>query len=205
MRGRGGLRLMPIHLRANVSSSTTGHLPTDRRVDIARWYGVERRLLRLVESARSANAATRAILRPSSTVFLAPRDGPEKCAILRFPLLPCFQRIGLRAERFSQIPHPLSMPGVCRATCYGFSFPTATVLSDAGDVLAELLLDLARPGHELETETVVDHGEAAGGERQALTVGAAHMLAGHRLSGHWSSVRTRPARILRNFTARHPR
>jgi len=46
----------------------------------------------------------------------------------------------------------------------------ATALGDSSDVLAELLLDLARPGHELEAEAVVDHGEAAGGERQALTV-----------------------------------
>src|SRR6266702_3300314 len=57
----------------------------------------------------------------------------------------------------------------------------AAALGDAGDVLAELFLYLARPGHELEAEAVVDHGEAAGGERQALTIGAAHMLAGRGL------------------------
>ena len=38
-----------------------------------------------------------------------------------------------------------------------------------------------RPGHELEAEPVVDHGEAAGGERQALAIGAGDMLAGRRL------------------------
>ena len=32
---------------------------------------------------------------------------------------------------------------------------------DAGDVLADMFFDGRRPGHELETEAVVDHGEAA--------------------------------------------
>ena len=33
------------------------------------------------------------------------------------------------------------------------------------------------PGHELEAEPVIDHGEAAGGERQALAIGAGDILA----------------------------
>src|SRR5690606_5066584 len=37
----------------------------------------------------------------------------------------------------------------------------AAVAGDAGDVAAELLVEGWRPGHELEAEAVVDHGEAA--------------------------------------------
>ena len=43
---------------------------------------------------------------------------------------------------------------------------------------AELLFERRRPRHELEAEAVVDHGEAAGSEREALTVGAGDILAG---------------------------
>ncbi len=49
---------------------------------------------------------------------------------------------------------------------------------DAGDVAAELLFEGGRPGHELEAKTVVDHGEAARGEREALPVGPGDILAG---------------------------
>ena len=38
---------------------------------------------------------------------------------------------------------------------------TAVVAGDAGDVTADLLLNGGRPGHELEAEAIVDHGEAA--------------------------------------------
>jgi hypothetical protein len=48
-------------------------------------------------------------------------------------------------------------------------------------VAAELLFEGRRPGDELETQAVLDHGEAAGGEREALTVGARDVLAGCRL------------------------
>ena len=48
---------------------------------------------------------------------------------------------------------------------------------DAGDVAAELLFEGGRPGHELEAEAVVDHGEAAGGEREALPIGPGDILA----------------------------
>ena len=52
----------------------------------------------------------------------------------------------------------------------------AALLRDADDMLAELALEPARPGHEPEAETVIEHGEAAGGERQALAIDARDML-----------------------------
>jgi hypothetical protein len=48
----------------------------------------------------------------------------------------------------------------------------AIVASDAGDMTAEVLFEGGRPGHELEAETIVEHGEAAGGERDTLAIGA---------------------------------
>src|SRR6516165_9046036 len=48
---------------------------------------------------------------------------------------------------------------------------------DAGDMAPELLFEGGRPGHELEAQAVVDHGEAAGGEREALAVGASDIFA----------------------------
>lgn len=60
-------------------------------------------------------------------------------------------------------------------------FNAAAVLHDAGDVLAELLFELARPGHELEAKPVVDHGEASRGEPQALAIGARHVFTGGHL------------------------
>ena len=47
----------------------------------------------------------------------------------------------------------------------------------AGDVLTDLAFEGRRPGHELESEAVIDHGEAARREREALPVGARHILA----------------------------
>ena len=47
--------------------------------------------------------------------------------------------------------------------------------------MAELLFERGRPGHELEAEAVVDHGEAAGGEREALAVSPGDVLAGGSL------------------------
>lgn len=41
----------------------------------------------------------------------------------------------------------------------------ATRAGDAGDVAPELLFEGGRPGHELEAQAVVDHGEAAECER----------------------------------------
>src|SRR5690606_33773549 len=49
---------------------------------------------------------------------------------------------------------------------------------EAGDVLADMLLDGWRPGHELEAQPVFDHGVAAGGQREALAIGAGDILAG---------------------------
>src|SRR5690554_3532181 len=40
-----------------------------------------------------------------------------------------------------------------------------------------MLFERGRPGNELETKTIVDHREASGGERQALTVGTGDILA----------------------------
>jgi hypothetical protein len=44
-------------------------------------------------------------------------------------------------------------------------------------VLAELVFEGRRPGHELEAEAVIDHREAAGGERHALAIGAGDIFA----------------------------
>src|SRR5437868_7981203 len=60
-------------------------------------------------------------------------------------------------------------------------FNASAVLHDAGDVLAESLFELARPGHELESEPVIDHSEASRGERQAPAIGASDVLAGGSL------------------------
>ena len=57
----------------------------------------------------------------------------------------------------------------------------AVVAGDAGHVPAELLFEAWRPGHELEAEAVIDHGEPAGGEREALAIGASDILAGRGL------------------------
>ena len=43
---------------------------------------------------------------------------------------------------------------------------------------AELFLQRRRPGHKLEAEPVIDHGESSRGEREALAVGAGNLLAG---------------------------
>src|SRR5690606_8869284 len=57
---------------------------------------------------------------------------------------------------------------------------------DAGDVLAELVIDLARPGHELEAERAVcsaplDHGEATRGQGKLAAIGAGDIFPGLRL------------------------
>ena len=44
-------------------------------------------------------------------------------------------------------------------------------------MLTDLAFEGRRPGHELESEAVIDHGEAARREREALPVGARHILA----------------------------
>ena len=57
---------------------------------------------------------------------------------------------------------------------------TAIAARNARDVAAEMFLHRRCPRYELETETVVDHREAAGGERQALTISARDMFAAGR-------------------------
>src|SRR5690606_34462335 len=62
----------------------------------------------------------------------------------------------------------------------------ASAAGDAGDVLAELVFDLAGPGDELEAAPAVggdalDHGEATGGERELAAIGAGDIFAGLRL------------------------
>ncbi len=52
---------------------------------------------------------------------------------------------------------------------------------DAGDVLAEIAFQRRRPGHELEAEPVVDHGEAAGGQHDTLAIDAGDVFAARRL------------------------
>ena len=42
---------------------------------------------------------------------------------------------------------------------------------------AELLLPRSPPGNELKPHAVIDHGEPAGGERDALAIDAGDMLA----------------------------
>ena len=60
-------------------------------------------------------------------------------------------------------PKPQSMPPSARATPETWR--------------PSLLFERGRPGHELEAEAVVDHGEAAGGEREALAVGTGDIFA----------------------------
>lgn len=57
---------------------------------------------------------------------------------------------------------------------------------------AELLFEGRRPGHELEAQAFADHGEAAEGEREALTVGARDVLAGCRLIERLSGLGGEP-------------
>jgi hypothetical protein len=44
-------------------------------------------------------------------------------------------------------------------------------------MLAELLLQRRPPGHELEAETIIDHGEPPRRERDALAIDAGDVLA----------------------------
>ena len=47
----------------------------------------------------------------------------------------------------------------------------------AADMAPELLLQRRPPGDELKPHPIVDHGEPAGGERDALAIDAGDMLA----------------------------
>lgn len=55
---------------------------------------------------------------------------------------------------------------------------SAAVADDARDLTAELLFEGGGPWHETKAQSVVDHGEAAGGERETLADDAGHLLAG---------------------------
>ena len=63
------------------------------------------------------------------------------------------------------------------------AFPTKTPVDpatwrhDAGDVATELLFQGWTPGHELEAEPIVDHGETPGGQGHTLAVDAGDMVA----------------------------
>jgi len=55
----------------------------------------------------------------------------------------------------------------------------ASVLAlQADDVLADALLEEGMPGHELEAESVVDHGEASADEARDAGEAATDILAG---------------------------
>src|SRR5882757_5848848 len=47
----------------------------------------------------------------------------------------------------------------------------------ARDMLAELLFEGGAPRHQLEAETIVDHGESAGGQGDPLPIGPGDLLA----------------------------
>src|SRR3546814_19750115 len=78
-----------------------------------------------------------------------------------------------------------------RSTRTDTLFPYTTLFRSAaretGDMAAELLFEGRRPGHELETEAVIDHREAAGGERDAPLVGASDVFPRDRKSTRLNS------------------
>ena len=55
---------------------------------------------------------------------------------------------------------------------------TTVIALQAADVLPDALLEKRLPGHELETEPVVDHGEASADKTCDAGEAAAHILAG---------------------------
>lgn len=63
------------------------------------------------------------------------------------------------------------------------TLPPKTPINPAGmrhnacDLSPELLLQSGSPGHQLESEPIVDHGEPTRSERDALTVNPGHVLA----------------------------
>ena len=60
----------------------------------------------------------------------------------------------------------------------------AALLGDAGDMVSEMPVERRRPRDEGEAQAVVDHGEPAGGQREALAIGAGdHLAAGGRRVG----------------------
>jgi len=61
--------------------------------------------------------------------------------------------IGPWGHLYPQTPFPAEAP-----------FDAASIAHDAGDVLADALFEHGLPRHQLETDAVIDHGEAAAGE-----------------------------------------
>jgi hypothetical protein len=59
----------------------------------------------------------------------------------------------------------------------------AVAARDAGDMAAEMLFEGRRPRHELETQAVVEHGEPAGSEIEAATIGAGGIFTDAGLEG----------------------
>jgi hypothetical protein len=51
-------------------------------------------------------------------------------------------------------------------------FDPSVLLRDAGDMAAEMAIELRRPWDESKAQAVVDHGVPAGGQREALAIGA---------------------------------
>ena len=47
----------------------------------------------------------------------------------------------------------------------------------ASDFFSKMPLEVLPPGHELETRSVIDHGEATRGQRNALAVDAGNVIA----------------------------
>ena len=78
-------------------------------------------------------------------------------------------------------PGPNPAPGVNQSSDSPLSAETPIDVpagrNHAADMAPELLLQRRPPGHELKPHPIVDHGEPAGGERNALAIDARDMLA----------------------------
>ncbi len=84
-------------------------------------------------------------------------------------LMACQGRLTeLRAPGLSQSYAPLSSEIPINA---------AARRHDAGYLLPKLLLQRRPPGHELESHPIIDHGEAARGQGDALAIDAGDVLA----------------------------
>ena len=57
-------------------------------------------------------------------------------------------------------------------------FDPAAIFRHAGDMVSKLFLQRQRPGDELKSQAIIDHGEPARRERDSLTVDASDSLTG---------------------------
>ena len=84
---------------------------------------------------------------------------------------------------------PSGPMAMSRSRCWGYSplqppipaetpFDAACAAHDAGDVLADALVEHRLPRHQLETDAIIDHGEAAGRELGGANKCAADLFAG---------------------------